>query len=81
MDDGPTDLANSNSNAEDTNNAMPVDNSVYDKKVVQWKLNLPQIGSYSCDYLFSSFNLQLYIFIFAVELPVSICLSLSVSVS
>lgn len=44
MDDGPTDLANSNSNAEDTNNAMPVDNSVYDKKVVQWKLNLPQIG-------------------------------------
>ncbi|PHT44435.1 hypothetical protein CQW23_13593 [Capsicum baccatum] len=44
-DDGqPIELANTTSDAQDTNNAMPVENGVYDKKVVQWKLNLPQIG-------------------------------------
>ncbi|KAK4717564.1 hypothetical protein R3W88_015902 [Solanum pinnatisectum] len=45
-DDGqPIELANTTSNGqEDTNNGMPVDNGVYEKKVVQWKLNLSQIG-------------------------------------
>ncbi|XP_060174900.1 rab GTPase-activating protein 22-like isoform X1 [Lycium barbarum] len=44
-DDGqPIELANTTSNVQDTNDAMPVDNGVYDKKVVQWKLNLSQIG-------------------------------------
>ncbi|XP_059297830.1 rab GTPase-activating protein 22-like isoform X2 [Lycium ferocissimum] len=44
-DDGqPIELANTTSNVQDTNDAVPVDNGVYDKKVVQWKLNLSQIG-------------------------------------
>ncbi|KAH0664000.1 hypothetical protein KY290_029896 [Solanum tuberosum] len=44
-DDGqPIELANTTSNGQDTNNGMPVDNGVYEKKVVQWKLNLSQIG-------------------------------------
>ncbi|CAN4113702.1 unnamed protein product [Withania somnifera] len=44
-DDGqPIELANTIDNAQNTNGAMPVDNGVYDKKVVQWKLNLSQIG-------------------------------------
>ncbi|CAN4102034.1 unnamed protein product [Withania somnifera] len=44
-DDGqPIELANNTSNAQNTNGTMPVNNGIYDKKVVQWKLNLPQIG-------------------------------------
>lgn len=44
-DDGqPIELANTTSNGHDTNNGMPVDDGVYEKKVVQWKLNLSQIG-------------------------------------
>ena len=50
-DDGqPIELANTTSNGHDTNNGMPVDDGVYDKKVVQWKLNLSQIGQYSYHY-------------------------------
>ncbi|MCD7449072.1 hypothetical protein HAX54_049185 [Datura stramonium] len=43
-DSQPIELANTTSNEQDTNNAMPVDNGVLDKKEVQWKLNLSQIG-------------------------------------
>nr|XP_009757947.1 PREDICTED: TBC1 domain family member 15-like isoform X1 [Nicotiana sylvestris] len=44
-DDGqPTEHSNTSSDAQNTNSALPVDNGVCDKKVIQWKLNLSQIG-------------------------------------
>ncbi|XP_059297840.1 rab GTPase-activating protein 22-like isoform X2 [Lycium ferocissimum] len=44
-DDGqPMEYAASTSNSQDNNDAMPADNGDYDKKMLQWKLSLHQIG-------------------------------------
>ncbi|KAK4366100.1 hypothetical protein RND71_013980 [Anisodus tanguticus] len=44
-DDGqPIECAATTSNTQDTNDAVPADNGDYDKKILQWKLSLHQIG-------------------------------------
>ncbi|XP_055813167.1 rab GTPase-activating protein 22-like isoform X5 [Solanum dulcamara] len=44
-DDGqPIECATSTSNSQDNSDAMPADNGNFDKKMLQWKLSLHQIG-------------------------------------
>lgn len=55
-DDGqPIDCATSTSNSQEDSHATPADNGDIDKKMLQWKLSLHQIGSYFCYFLLSMY--------------------------
>lgn len=75
-DDGqPIECATSTSNSPDNSDAMPAGNGDFDKKVLQWKLSLHQIGSYFCYFVFSlyiqfmlTFRINQHLFLYFLHL-------------